>query len=272
MQGPKLVGLVRVSTDKQEDSGLGLSAQQAAIEAYRQMVSGQVLKTYVEVESGMHDDVDSRPQLRAAAAHASFARARLVIAKIDRLVRSTVVMAYLKKTGVQFVACDNPHANELTIDILVAVAADEGRRISTRTKDALRAYRENRRVSRRIRALHPEGVPPAIVEATAGKLGASLPQCRNLTAEARARGARAAGLAHRKRAAEAYGHLVPTMLELQSAGKSLAEIAAVLNAEGHQTRRGKAWNKHQVKRVLDRARTTAAAVELPDRVATRRTA
>jgi DNA invertase Pin-like site-specific DNA recombinase len=135
---PKLIGLVRVSTDKQGESGLGLDAQLAAIEAYRAMVGGELIKTYVEVESGMHDDVDSRPQLRAAAGHAAFSKARLVIAKIDRLVRSTVVMAYLKKLGVQFVACDNPHANELTIDILVAVAADEGRRISLRTRDALR--------------------------------------------------------------------------------------------------------------------------------------
>ena len=98
-------------------------------------------------------------------------------------------MAYLKKLGVQFVACDNPHANELTIDILVAVAADEGRRISLRTRDALRAYRDGRRVSKRIRAMHPDGVPPEIVAATAGKLGAALPQCRNLTDEARAAGA-----------------------------------------------------------------------------------
>src|SRR5690606_12533762 len=51
-----------------------------------------------------------------------------------RLVCSTVVMAYLKQARVRFVACDNPFANELTIDILVAVAADEGRRISLRNK------------------------------------------------------------------------------------------------------------------------------------------
>jgi hypothetical protein len=100
------------------------------------MVGGELVKTYVEVESGMHDDVDSRPQLRAAATHANYARARLVIAKIDRLVRSIPVMAYLKQNRVQFVACDNPHANELTIDILVAVAADEGRRRSSQPPPA----------------------------------------------------------------------------------------------------------------------------------------
>src|SRR3984957_9752303 len=232
---PKLIGLVRVSTDKQGESGLGLEAQLAAIESYRSMVGGELIKTYVEVESGMHDDVDSRPQLRAAAGHAAFSKARLVIAKIDRLVRSTVVMAYLKKLGVQFVACDNPHANELTIDILVAVAADEGRRISLRTRDALRAYKAGRRVSKRTRALHPDGVPPEVMEATAGKLGASLPQCRNLDDDARRKGSQAAAVARQRQARDAYAHLIPTMLELQAAGRSLGQIAADLNDQGHKT-------------------------------------
>ena len=142
--GAKLVGLVRVSTDKQRESGLGLEAQTAAIDQLRINTNGNLISTYVETESGMHDDIESRPKLRAAVAHAKRAGATLVIAKIDRLVRSTVVMAYLKTSGVKFVACDNPYANELTIDILVAVAADEGRRISQRTKDALKAYREGK--------------------------------------------------------------------------------------------------------------------------------
>lgn len=252
--GPKLIGLVRVSTDKQGDSGLGLEAQESAIDAYRRMVGGDLIKTYVEVESGMHDDVDGRPQLRAAAAHANYARARLVIAKIDRLVRSIPVMAYLKQQRVQFVACDNPHANELTIDILVAVAADEGRRISQRTRDALAAYKAGRRVSKRVRALHPDGVPAEVVEALGGKLGASLPQCRNLDDAARKKGAQAAATARRKQARDAYAHLIPTMLELRAAGRSLGQIAEDLNDQGHKTRREKRWSKTQVRRVLDRVR------------------
>ena len=71
---PKLIGLVRVSTDKQGESGLGLDAQLAAIEADLALVGGELIKTYVEVESGMHDDVDKPTQLRAAAGHAAFAR------------------------------------------------------------------------------------------------------------------------------------------------------------------------------------------------------
>jgi hypothetical protein len=46
----------------------------------------------------------------------------------------------------------------------------------------------NHRVSKRIKLMHPDGVPAAIIEATAGKLGANLPQCRNLTAEGRVKG------------------------------------------------------------------------------------
>ena len=248
----KLVGLVRVSTGRQGESGLGLDAQQAAIEAYRLAGGGDLLRTYVEVESGMHDDLGSRPQLRAAVAHARRAGAVLTIAKIDRLVRSTVVMAYLKTSGVRFVACDNPFANELTIDILVAVAADEGRRISARTREALRAYKAAGRVGKRIRAMHPGGVPAEVVEARAGKLGASLPECRNLTAGARAKGTARSAAARRAGAVDAYADLAPLMRELRAAGMTLRAIAERLDGEGHTTRTGKPWNPVQVGRVLGR--------------------
>ena len=97
-------------------------------------------------------------------------------------------------------------------------------------------------------------MPAEVVAATAGKLGASLPQCRNLTDDARAKGARPPARRPPQQGRDAYAHLVPVMLELQAAGKSLPEIAAALNAQGHTTRRAKPWNKTQVKRVLDRTR------------------
>lgn len=250
---PKLIGLVRVSTDQQGASGLGLEAQRAAIETYRATVGGVLLRTYTEIESGMHDDIESRPQLRAAVADCSLARAKLVIAKLDRLVRSVPVMAYVKKSGIQFIACDNPYANELTIDILVAVAADEGRRISQRTRDALRAYRDGKRVSKRLRELYPAGVPAEIVEARAGKLGAELPECRNLTGDAQRLGTVAAAEARRRRAAESYRHLEHTMRQLRGDGLSLQAIADRLNVLGHRTRGDRPWGRGQVKRILDRA-------------------
>lgn len=103
-------------------------------------------------------------------------------------------------------------------------------------------------------ALHPDGVPPAVIAATAGKLGASLPQCRNLDDEARRKGSQAAAVTRRRQAREAYAQLIPTMLELRAAGRSLARIAADLNDQGHRTRREKRWSKTQIKRVLDRVR------------------
>lgn len=251
---PKLIGLVRVSTRMQGESGLGLDAQRAAIEGYRASTGGILLRSYTEIESGKHDDIESRPQLRAALADAGLARARLVIAKLDRLVRSTSVMAYIKRSGVPFTACDNPYANELTIDILVAVAANEARMISQRTKDALKAYRAGNRISKRVREMYPDGVPPEIAEATAGKLGAQLPQCRNLKGEAQKQGTIAAAEARRRRAAESYRHLEPTMHQLRGDGLSFQAIADRLNELGHRTAGDRPWSRGQVKRILDRTR------------------
>ena len=182
--GCKLIAYRRVSTTKQGESGLGLEAQDSAIQAYRAMNGCEIVATYTEVETAKKDEIDNRPELLKAVAHAKRAKAVLVIGKLDRLSRSVYVTATLHKAGVEFVACDNPTANRLTIQILAVIAENEARMISQRTKEALKAYKARGRVSKRIRLLYPDGVPTDVIKATAGKLGASLPQCRNLNAEA----------------------------------------------------------------------------------------
>ena len=100
-------------------------------------LGGEFLEIYREVESGKHRDIRSRPRLMEAAEHAVEVDATLVIAKLDRLVRNASVLQYLRDMGVKFVACDNPHANKLTVHILVGVAENEAELISQRTRDAL---------------------------------------------------------------------------------------------------------------------------------------
>jgi DNA invertase Pin-like site-specific DNA recombinase len=153
----------------------------------------------------------------------------LVIAKLDRLARNVHFLSGLMEAGVQFLACDQPSANDLTIHILAAVAQDEAKRISDRTKAALEAHK-----------------------ARGGKLGASRPECRNLTVEAARVGARAAGEAARRDADDAYTDLHPIMMALRDEGLSLRAIARHLNSEGYETRRGRSWTHIQVRAVLDR--------------------
>ena len=107
-------------------------------------------------------------------------------------------------------------------------------------------------MGKRIRAMHPGGVPAEVVEARAGKLGASLPECRNLTAGARARGTARSAAARRAGAVDAYSDLAPLMRELRAAGLTLRAIAGRLDREGHTTRTGRPWNPVQVGRVLGR--------------------
>src|SRR5206468_6373709 len=118
--------------------------------------------------------------------------ATLVVAKLDRVGRNVAFLSALMEAKVDFIAVDNPAANKLTLHILAAVAEAEAEAISARTKAALAAYK-----------------------ARGGKLGAELTQCRNLTQDARLKGARRAGVAVAKAAAEAYADLLPTVAELR---------------------------------------------------------
>jgi DNA invertase Pin-like site-specific DNA recombinase len=131
------------------------------------------------------------------------------------------------ESGVEFVACDNPHANRLTIHILAAVAEDVARSISERTKAALAAYK-----------------------ARGGVLGAARPGAPRLSAEARGRGACAGGAATKARAENDYTDLVPVVVALKAEGLSLRQVAVRLNADGNTMRQDRPCNAVKVWRVL----------------------
>jgi DNA invertase Pin-like site-specific DNA recombinase len=122
--------------DRQGKSGLGLEAQREAVLAYLNGGSWTMVAEFTEIESGKHAD---RPQLAAALAACKKHKAKLVIAKLDRLSRNLAFIATLMDSGVEFLAVDNPHANKLTVHILAAVAQHEREAIAQRTRDALQA-------------------------------------------------------------------------------------------------------------------------------------
>ena len=220
-----LIPYYRVSTRRQARSGLGLEAQQAAVQDYQSREGATVLSAYTEVETGKRAD---RPELAKALAHARRAKATLVVAKLDRLARNVAFTSALLEAGVEFICCDNPHANRLTIHILAAVAEDEARRISDRTKAALAAAKRR-------------GV----------KLGAARPESRNLTDSARRKGTEAAAKVVQEQADEAYADLRDFLADLRPA-LSYQQIAHVLNLRGERTRRGKAWSDVAVRRACRR--------------------
>lgn len=130
----RFISYLRVSTDKQGERGYGLDAQRKAVADYLNGGSWQLLDEYVEVESGKRSD---RPKLAEALAACKRHRARLVIAKLDRLSRNVAFIAVLMDGKVDFVCCDFPSANRLTLHILAAVAEHEREMISQRTKAGL---------------------------------------------------------------------------------------------------------------------------------------
>ena len=224
----KLIGYVRVSTQKQGESGLGLEAQLTAIQKYAAENSGDILHVYREVETGRRDD---RPQFQKAQSHAKRIKGRLVIGKLDRLSRDVHFISGLTKSGADFVCCDNPHANKLTIHILAAVAEDEADRISQRTKAALAAAKARGTLLGSARPGHWEGREDA---RQAGAI----------------RGSEVAKAKRDALAGPVYAEVLPIIQDGKEAGDSLQEIADELNARGFVTLRGMAWNKMQVQRLL----------------------
>jgi len=135
----EFVSYVRVSTDRQGRSGLGLDAQRNAIENHVNGSGWVCLKEFQEVESGK--SAHNRPALMEAIAHCEKHKAILVVAKLDRLGRQVSFISALMDSKIEFVVCDFPEANRLTLHILAAVAEHEREMISRRTKDALQVAR-----------------------------------------------------------------------------------------------------------------------------------
>lgn len=218
------IAYFRVSTDRQGKSGLGLDAQREAVRGYV-TGHGSIIEEFTEVESGKKNE---RPQLAFALAACRRHRAILIIARLDRLARNLAFIANLMESGVDFVAVDMPHANRLTVHIIAAVAEDEGRRISTRTRDALAAAKK-----RGIRLGNPN---PRTALALAHQ-------------------------AHRT-AASRYASTVRPLIEKLRAEevgegeekkkRSLRSIAEELNLRNVKTARGGVWHAQQVANVLQR--------------------
>jgi DNA invertase Pin-like site-specific DNA recombinase len=126
----KFVAYFRVSTDKQGKSGLGLEAQRQAVQQYLNGGQWSLIGEFTEIESGKRNE---RPELEKALVACKRNKAKLVIAKLDRLSRNLAFIATLMDSGVEFIAVDNPHANKLTVHILAAVAQHEREMIGQRT-------------------------------------------------------------------------------------------------------------------------------------------
>jgi DNA invertase Pin-like site-specific DNA recombinase len=225
-----IVAYFRVSTKQQGESGLGLEGQANAVETFAKQAGKPIVARYTEVETGKRAD---RPELAKALAHARRAKATLVVAKLDRLARNVAFTSALMRAGVDFLCCDNPHANKLTIHILAAVAEDEAERISARTKAALAAAKARGELLGSARPGHWTGKEDV--------RDAALAKARTVAARTISQQAR-----------EAYADLWPMMMEQRKKGMTLQAIADELNTQGHTTRRGKPWNQVQVSRVLER--------------------
>jgi DNA invertase Pin-like site-specific DNA recombinase len=210
------VSYVRVSTQKQGQSGLGREAQQEAVRRFA--ADRPIVAEFVEVESGKKAD---RPQLRAALAECRRTGATLLIAKLDRLARNVAFVSALMESGTEFVAADMPDANKLTIHVISAMAEHEARCISERTKSALAAYK-----------------------ARGGRLGGARDGGQYQASLSRGRASNAA------RASEARDRVYSLCLDLRNAGRSLQSIANELNGSGERTRRGGLFGPVQVHRIL----------------------
>jgi DNA invertase Pin-like site-specific DNA recombinase len=211
------VSYCRVSTGRQERSGLGIEAQQEAVRRYVSQTDSSIIAEYIETESGAKSD---RPQLAKALAHCRRAKATLLIARLDRLSRSLSFVAQLLDANVEIRCADMPEANRLLLQMLAVFGEHERQMIRERTRAAL-----------------------AAAKARGTVLGAN---GKVLAAKHRAE---AQVNAQRLRPAFEQAQTAGCV--------SLPEIADYLTAQGHKTASGGRWHPMTVRRVLDRLAASA---------------
>jgi DNA invertase Pin-like site-specific DNA recombinase len=218
------VSYVRVSTERQGASGLGLEAQRIAVSEYLKSSQGKLVGEYTEIESGRRRD---RSQLQSALELCKKRSAILVIAKLDRLARNVAFISSLLESRVRFVAADMPAADVTFLQMAAVFAEYEARRISERTKAALQ-----------------------VAKARGVLLGWAAPSRRDSQQEASRMGVAAI----KGQAAQFAANTRPVIESIQKSGiTTLCGLANALNVRGVRTQRGGRWYPSTVRNLLSLA-------------------
>src|SRR6201981_3883252 len=223
MQSPPLITYIRVSTSGQGRSGLGIEAQRHALSQFAKAEGLEVVREFVEVETGKGADaLDRRPQLKAALAAARKLRCHVAVAKLDRLSRDVHFISGLIAHKAPFLVAElGPDVDPFVLHLFAALAEKERALISTRTRQALSAAKAR-------------GVTlgnPRLHEARKNAVQAVTDEADRFAA-----------------------NVLPISREAQKAGaRTLREIAEALNARGIATARGGQWYAQSVTNILERA-------------------
>ena len=222
MASTAVITYIRVSTSKQGRSGLGLEAQRQQLRQFAKAEGLELVREFVEIETGKGSDaLDRRPQLKAALAAAKRLKCHVAVAKLDRLSRDVHFISGLMAHRVPFVVAElGADVDPFVLHLFAALAEKERSLISTRTRQAL-----------------------AAAKARGVTLGSpKLSQARE------------SAVASIKAGADQHAaNVLPIIREAQKAGATtLRAVAEALNARGISTARGGSWHAMSVKNVLDR--------------------
>lgn len=221
MEENRFVAYLRVSTQRQGTSGLGLQAQQEIIQKY---LNGKTpIAEFVEVESGRKYD---RPKLHEALELCKKKKATLIVAKMDRLSRNVAFTSQLLDSSIEIVFCDFPKANRLVLTIISAISEYEAGLIRQRTKAALQVKKEQG-----CQLGKPENLMQNMDKAIVNSRKTNQEKARNNPNNKRA---------------------VAILRSLVNKTTNYSEMARVLNDEGFLTSRGGRFSAKQVSILLNR--------------------
>lgn len=214
------IAYIRVSTQQQGKSGLGIEAQGDALLRFAVAEGFLIAQIFTEVETGKGSDaIDKRPQLKAALAAAKALNCPVIVAKLDRLSRDVAFIAGLMASRVPFIVTElGANADPFMLHIYAALAEQERRMISTRTKEALKAAK-----ARGVRLGSP--TTPAILKDRSSAF------------------------------AEGLRAIVEPMVKHSYSSR---QIAQVLNNLGTKTATGGVWSSATVLRMVNRLEGVAA--------------
>ncbi|MDX1919563.1 MAG: recombinase family protein [Candidatus Caenarcaniphilales bacterium] len=232
----KYASYIRVSTDKQGDSKLGIEAQQRINSNYIKNVNGELIKEAIEIETGTNKtrisikqslNLDSllkkRPILKELIEYCQKEKVTLVIKDLSRLGRNQLLISFLMQAGINFICADAPSDSPFILQIKAAVYEEEARLISKRTIEALQSKK-----------------------ARGEKLGneKSLKEHRWKQAQYKI-----------EEAKQYYSSLEKRLSRMKTEGKTYKRISEELNHDGIRTRTGKEFKPMTVKRIMERVKT-----------------